>query len=264
MTLRLATWNVNSIRLRLEHLARLAEIQRPDVLCFQETKVQDADFPAQALEDLGYRHQIIHGQKSYNGVAIVSRRPFLETGQRVWCKKDDRRHVFVRLEGDLELHNFYVPSGGPVPDPDKNDKFAHKLRFLDEMRRWSKREALKERSVILVGDFNVAPLETDVWNHKQLLRSVGHTPVESERIAKLIKASGLIDVARHFVPPEEPLFTWWGYRFPQAFAKNYGWRLDHIWSSPGLLGRLSGFQVVKEARTWEKPSDHVPVMIDVG
>ena len=262
--MKLATWNVNSVRQRVDHLHRLVQEVGPDVLCLQEIKAQDSDFPADALAQMGYGHQVVMGQKGYNGVAILARQPFEEEGARIWCKKDDKRHAFVRLPGGLELHNFYVPSGGPTPDPEVNDKFAHKLKFLDEMARWSKREAVKDRQVIFLGDFNVAPLETDVWNHKRLLRSVGHTPVESARIAKLHKASGMIDVGRHFVPPEEPLYTWWGYRFTQSLEKNYGWRLDHIWTSPPLLERLSNFQVVKATRSWQKPSDHVPVVVEVN
>ena len=126
------------------------------------------------------------------------------------------------------------------------------------------REKVAGRRLVLMGDLNVAPLETDVWNHKRLLRSVGHTPVESEHMAKALKASGLIDAARHFVPPDQPLYTWWGYRFAQSYEKNYGWRLDHVWVSPTLLRAVGGFRVVKETRTWERPSDHVPVMIEIG
>jgi exodeoxyribonuclease-3 len=263
MMLRLATWNINSIRQRLDHLARFCGEIRPDVLCLQETKVRDEEFPAQHLRDLGYPHQVIRGQKSYNGVAIVSRVAFEQEGSLVWCDRDDRRHAFVRLPGGLELHNFYVPSGGPKPDPEANDKFAHKLRFLCEMAAWGRRERVAERRLVLVGDLNVAPLETDVWNHKRLLRSVGHTPVESEHMAKVLRESGLVDAARHFVPPSEPLYTWWGYRFPQSFERDYGWRLDHVWASPAVLPRLANFQVVKQTRTWEKPSDHVPVTVDV-
>ena len=264
MSLTIATWNVNSVRLRVEHLARLDALVRPDVICLQETKVVDEDFPREPLASLGFVHQEIHGQKSYNGVAILSRVPFEQRDRRIWCKRDDRRHVSVRLAGGLELHNFYVPSGGPTPDPEVNDKFAHKLKFLDEMARWAKRDRVAERPFILVGDLNVAPLESDVWNHKRLLRSVGHTPVESARIAKIHKASGLVDVGRHFVPPSEQLYTWWGYRFPQSYAKNYGWRLDHIWASRPILDALDEFKVVKETRTWQRPSDHVPVVIKVG
>ena len=264
MALRLATWNVNSIRQRLEHLARFAESHRPDVLCLQETKVKDEDFPRDVLAELGYPHQVIHGQKGYNGVAVLSRRPFDQSETRVWCDRDDRRHASIRFGGDLEIHNFYVPSGGPLPDPEKNDKFAHKLRFLTEMAAWGRDDGVAGRRVVLLGDLNVAPLENDDWNHKKLLRSVGHTPRESEHMAAVLRDSGLIDAARHFVPPSEPLYSWWGYRFPQAFERNYGWRLDHVWVSPPLLSAVGGFQVVKDTRSWEKPSDHVPVMIEIA
>ena len=264
MTLKIATWNVNSVRQRIGHLARFCAAYQPDVLCLQETKVRDEEFPAAPLRDLGYEHQVINGQKSYNGVAILSRIAFERQGTEIWCGRDDRRHAWVRLPGDLELHNFYVPAGGAKPDPEQNDKFAHKLRFLGEMARWGNREAAGSRRLLLVGDLNVAPLETDVWNHKKLLRSVGHTTVESELMAKVLADSGLTDAARHFVPPDQPLYTWWGYRFPQSFEKNYGWRLDHVWAGQSLLPALGGFRVVKETRTWERPSDHVPVMIEVG
>jgi len=261
---RVATWNVNSIRQRLDHLARFCAETAPDVVCLQETKVRDADFPGGRLRELGYVHQIVHGQKGYNGVAIVSRLPFEEEGTRTWCGRDDRRHAFVRLPGGLELHNFYVPSGGPVPDPERNERFAHKLQFLSEMAGWGRRRRAAAPHLVLVGDLNVAPLETDVWNHRKLLRSVGHTPVESEHLTKALTDSGLIDAARQFVPPDQNLYTWWGYRFPQSYEKDYGWRLDHVWVSAPLLADLSGFRVVKETRIWERPSDHVPLVIEVG
>ena len=263
MTLRLATWNINSIRQRLDHLARFSDEVRPDVVCLQEIKVRNEDFPAQHLSDLGYEHQVIRGQKSYNGVAIVSRVAFEQEGASNWCGRDDRRHAFVRLPGGIELHNFYVPSGGPTPDPEVNDKFAHKLQFLSEMAAWGKREGVARRRRLLVGDLNVAPLETDVWNHKRLLRSVGHTPVESEHMAGVLDDSGLVDVARHFVPPSEPLYTWWGYRFKQSLEKNYGWRLDHVWVTGALAPALRTLRVAKETRSWDKPSDHVPVVLDL-
>ena len=264
MSLRIATWNVNSIRQRLDHLARFSAEAAPDVLCLQEIKVADEAFPGQFLADLGYVHQFVHGQKAYNGVAILSRVAFEERGRRVWCGRDDRRHLFVRLPGGIELHNFYVPSGGPLPDPEKNEKFAHKLQFLQEMAIWGRSETVGRRRLLLVGDLNVAPLETDVWNHKKLLRSVGHTPVESRHMLEALEAGKLVDAARHFVPPDQPLYTWWGYRFAQSVEKNYGWRLDHLWASPPMMESLTNFQVYKDTRTWEKPSDHVPVLVDVA
>lgn len=264
MTLRLVTWNVNSIRQRFDHLDRLIAEQAPDVICLQETKIVDPDFPAERFAAQGYSHQVIRGQKSYNGVAILSRQPFADQGHKVWCRKDDARHVFVRLADGLEVHNFYVPSGGDKPDPEINDKFDHKIKFLRAMARWSRDQDLKSKRALLLGDMNVAPLETDVWNHKKLLRSVGHTPLETDLMRKLWKAGDYIDVPRHFVPPEEPLYTWWGYRFPQSFQKNYGWHLDHVLASPTLGNQIAGMSVLKETRTWEKPSDHVPVMVDLA
>ena len=263
MALRIATWNVNSLRQRLDHLARLAQEQAPDVICMQETKVRDEEFPADALRNLGYAHLLIHGQKSYNGVAIASRRPFEAEEKIVWCAKDDRRHAAVRFPGGVELHNFYVPSGGPTPDPEANDKFAHKLQFLSEMADWARTGELKARKAILVGDLNVAPLEWDVWNHKKLLRSVGHTPVESAHMERLREAGELVDVPRQFTPAPEPLYSWWGYRYPQSYQKDYGWRLDHVLATPPLAGSIKNLRTLRETRTWEKPSDHVPVIFDL-
>ena len=242
MTLRIATWNVNSLRQRLDHLARFTEDSKPDILCLQETKVTDEAFPKDFVRDLGYKHLVVHGQKSYNGVAICSRLPFAAEERRIWCGIDDRRHVAIRLADGLEIHNFYVPSGGPTPNPETNDKFAHKLKFLTEMAEWTQRDGLSDRRAVIVGDLNVAPLENDVWNHKKLLRSVGHTPVESAHMERLWKAGGLLDVPRHFTPAPAPLYSWWGYRYPQSVAKDYGWRLDHVLVTPPLAGSIEALQ----------------------
>lgn len=264
MSLRLATWNVNSLRQRLDHLARFAREVEPDVICLQETKVDNPLFPEEKIAAMGYPHILRNGQKSYNGVAILSKQPFKGNGQEAWCGREDARHLVARFDGGLELHNFYVPSGGDKPDPAINDKFAHKLQFLREMADWARDAKVKNRKVVLVGDLNVAPFENDVWNHKRLVRSVGHTPIESELMESLHEAGPFIDVPRHFVPKDQPLYTWWGYRFPQAFAKDYGWRLDHVLVTPKLKTKLSGLRIAKETRGWEKPSDHVPVVLDIA
>lgn len=264
MPLRIVTWNVNSLRQRLDHLARFVDAHQPDVIAMQETKVANDLFPVEAVKALGYEHLIVHGQKSYNGVAIASRLPFSVTDKRIWCDKDDCRHLCVHLPGKVELHNFYVPSGGPDPDPEKNPKFAHKLQFLAEMADWAKTDGLGKRRAILVGDLNVAPLEWDVWDHKRLVRSVGHTPGESAAMAKLHASGKLIDVPRHFVPTPTPLYSWWGYRFPQSYEKNYGWRLDHVLTTPGLMGEITALTTAQETRTWERPSDHVPLIVDLA
>ena len=262
MPLRIATWNVNSVRQRLEHLARFSAAYQPDVVCLQEIKVATEAFPADDIKAMGYPHILVHGQKGYNGVAILSRRRVTQPRKEIWCGRDDCRHAAVSV-GGVELHNFYVPAGGDVPDTEKNDKFAHKLQFLTEMAAWAAKDRLAERKAVIVGDLNVAPLENDVWNHKRLKRSVGHTPLEAEHMARLWDAAGLVDVPRLFVPEPEPLYTWWGYRFPQSFAKNYGWRLDHVLVTPPLRKRLKSLEIARETRTWEKPSDHVPVVLDL-
>jgi exodeoxyribonuclease-3 len=260
--MRLVTWNVNSVRIRLDNLARLASEVEPDVVCLQETKVDDASFPYDEVRELGYRHVAVRGQKGYNGVAVLSRQPFEAEHRLDWWGQDDSRHLSVRFPDAFELHVFYVPSGGPTPDPEKNEKFAHKLGFLTEMAQWARDEGIAGRKLAIVGDLNVAPLDNDVWNHQRIKRQVGHTPLECEHMAALREAGGFTDVGRHFVPPEEFLFTWWGYRHPQSFAKNYGWRLDHVWVTPPLAKHLKTHKVESDARTWPRPSDHVPVTVD--
>jgi exodeoxyribonuclease-3 len=264
MSLRIATWNVNSVRQRMVHIERLIAEHAPDVLCLQETKVANDGFPLEPIEVQGYHNHVIHGQKGYNGVAIFSRHPLERSDTRVWTGKDDCRHAQAQLPCGIEVHCFYVPSGGPTPDRQANDKFAHKLDFLTEMAEWARADHVADRKVVLLGDLNVAPLKNDVWNHRRLLRSVGHTPIESEHMERLAQAGSFVDVGRHFVPPDQPLYTWWGYRFPQSFQRNYGWRLDHVWVTPPLAGALTDMTVVSDTRTWEKPSDHVPVIVDIG
>jgi exodeoxyribonuclease-3 len=262
--LRLITWNINSVRLRIELVRRLVEEQRPDVLCLQETKSPDDLFPRAEFEALGYRDMLVHGMKGYNGVAILSRLPFAAARTRAWCARADCRHAIVELPGGIELHNIYVPAGGDVPDPDANPKFAHKLQFLDELTAWFGAQRAAGRPMIAVGDLNIAPLETDVWSHKQLLSVVSHTPVEVARLAALQEAGGFVDAVRHFVPPQERLYTWWSYRNRDWAASDRGRRLDHVWVTPPLVGALSQARVHRDIRFWEKTSDHVPVMIDLG
>jgi len=261
---RLITWNVNSVRLRIGLVQRLLEQQQPDILCLQETKTPDDLFPRAELEALGYRHQLIHGMKGYNGVAIVSRQPFKTVATRSWCARADCRHAIVELADGTELHNIYVPAGGDEPDPEINPKFAHKLQFLDELTGWFAVERQAERPMIAVGDLNIAPLETDVWSHKQLLRVVSHTPVEVERLGLLQRAGGFIDAVRHFVPADERLYSWWSYRNRDWRASDRGRRLDHVWVTPPLVGALTLAQVHKDSRDWQQASDHVPVMVDFG
>ena len=264
MALRLLTWNVNSVRLRIAAIERLIAAFAPDVLCLQETKVVDEIFPRAPLAALGYRHALIHGMKSYNGVAILSRLPLKGMTSKSWCERQDCRHAIALLPGNIELHNVYIPAGGDIPDPKANSKFAHKLQFLDEMTQWFGSDGRRPRKAVLVGDLNVAPLETDVWSHKQLLDVVSHTPVEVARFAKLQATRRWVDAVRHFISPDQRLFSWWSYRAQDWAASDRGRRLDHVWVTPALAGSLAQARVLREVRGWNQPSDHVPVIVDLA
>jgi len=258
--MKIATWNINSVRLRLPLIGRFLKGEAPDVLCLQETKVINDLFPSEALKRLGYVHQAINGQKGYHGVAIVSRLPFASQTAQGFCGKDDSRHVSVTFANGVELHNFYVPAGGDIPDPVLNPKFAHKLDFLREMTRAFEGRSHRTHPVILVGDLNVAPLENDVWSHRQLLDVVSHTPVETELLGEVKAAFDWTDVTRSFVPDDEKIYSWWSYRAIDWEASDRGRRLDHIWVSPALKGAATAHAIFKPARGWTQASDHVPVI----
>jgi exodeoxyribonuclease-3 len=263
--LRLATWNINSVRLRAPIVKKLLKKHAPDVLCLQEIKVVNDLFPAKVFHDLGYVHQAVNGQKGYHGVATLSRLPFTKTDSFYFAGKQDSRHVSVAFESGLELHNFYVPAGGDIPDPKVNEKFAHKLSFLKEMEsHFSKMRARRSSPMVLVGDLNVAPLEHDVWSHKQLLDVVSHTPVEVELFTAAQAAFDWHDVTRSFVPHDEKIYSWWSYRAQDWRASDRGRRLDHIWVSPTLKGAVSEHAILKDARDWTQPSDHVPILATIN
>ncbi len=266
MKLRIATWNINSVRLRAPLLKELIGALDPDVICLQETKVPDALFPAEVPAALGYPFVAYRGMKGYNGVAILSRLPLaVQTGFPDWCAKGDCRHLGVLLDtkgGPLELHDFYVPAGGDVPDRRDNPKFAHKLDFVAEATDWFAARAGLTRTV-LVGDLNIAPLEHDVWSHRQLLSVVSHTPVETAGLDAW-RDTAFVDAVRHFVPADQKLFTWWSYRNRDWRASDRGRRLDHVWVTPDLAGALTRQTVLKDARDWPQTSDHVPVCVELA
>lgn len=254
------SWNINSVRLRIDSVEKFLLEYQPDVLCLQETKVVNDQFPDKMFRKLGYAHIALNGQKAYHGVAILSRLPFQAVDMREFCGKGDTRHIAVTLPGGIEVHNFYVPAGGDEPDPEVNDKFAHKLAFLDEMAEWFTAWRRKSKHQILTGDLNVAPLEHDVWSHKQMLKVVSHTPIEVDLLNRAQAAHGWIDVARQFIPPEQKHYTWWSYRAADWLASNRGRRLDHIWVSPGLEKATRAFKVADAVRGWPQPSDHAPIL----
>ncbi len=262
--MRIVTWNINSLRLRLGLLERLVAELSPDVICLQETKVPDELFPEDVPARLGYPHHLRRGMKSYNGVAILSRLPMTpDDSAPDWCLRDDRRHICGIVEtpgGPIALHDFYVPAGGDIPDPALNPKYAHKLAFVDEVTRHF--AAAPPRRCVLVGDLNIAPLEHDVWSHARLLGVVSHTPPEVKRMRAWL-ATGFVDAMRHFVPADRKLYSWWSYRNRDWRASNRGRRLDHVWVTPDLVPALRDFIVLERARDWTRPSDHVPVAIDL-
>ncbi|RJF93706.1 exodeoxyribonuclease III [Sphingomonas cavernae] len=258
-TLKIASWNINSVRFRMEIVERFLREETPDILCLQETKTVDDTFPAAAFHKLGYTHQILHGQPMHHGVAIVSKIPIREDDRLDWQANGEARHVGVRLDNGLRLENVYVPAGGDVPDRTLNPKFGQKLDFLERMIGWSEKLSVP---TLLVGDFNIAPLESDVWSHKQLLDVVSHTPVEVDTLGRLQAAHDWIDLGRQFVPAPERLYTWWSYRAKDWAASDRGRRLDHMWASKDVAEQAVAHRVHEPCRSWLKPSDHIPIVTE--
>ncbi|MBA3811774.1 MAG: exodeoxyribonuclease III [Caulobacteraceae bacterium] len=265
--MRIASWNINSVRLRAEQVARFVREAEPDVLCLQEIKCQEAEFPVEAFAAAGLLHIRISGQKGWHGVAIASRLPLEDAPSLAVCREGHARCVSAIVAG-VEIQNFYIPAGGDLPDRAANPKFDHKLDFFarltGEMARRDPKAAL-----VIAGDLNVAPGENDVWNHKFMSKVVSHTPVEVEAMAALKASLDFIDLAREATPEPEKLFSWWSYRAADFRASNRGLRLDHIWITPGL--RDAAFQAGKPSarvhdyvRAWDRPSDHAPVTVDLA
>ena len=255
----IASWNINSVRFRIDIVERFLIEAAPDVLCLQETKVEDGLFPHAMFERHGYAHRLLSGQRMHHGVAIVSRLPLSTHARHDWQDNGEARHIGACLPGGVRLENVYVPAGGDIPDPALNPKFAQKLAFVERMTRWS--EALAEPTVI-VGDFNIAPLESDVWSHRQLIDVVSHTPIEVAALGRLQAAHGWVDLGRHFVPAPQRLFTWWSYRAKDWAASDRGRRLDHMWASPQVAQTAVAHRVFEDCRGWLKPSDHVPILTE--
>lgn len=258
----IATWNINSVRLRADQVERFLLQEAPDVLCLQEIKTPENLFPHEVFEKLGYTHRAVHGQKGYHGVATVSRIPFREFSKHDWQDNGEARHIGVELTGPgqgLILENVYIPAGGDVADREVNAKFGQKLDFLERMTRWA--EAI-DRPTMIVGDFNIAPLECDVYNHKALLKVVSHTPLEVETLQRFADAHGWVDLGRKHIPAPERSYSWWSYRSYWR-AKDQGRRLDHMWASPQAAAQTRGHRFVEETRKWDQPSDHIPLITEI-
>jgi exodeoxyribonuclease-3 len=256
--MKLVSWNINSVRLRIDLLGKLAAEHQPDVICLQETKTQDQFFPEAEIKKMGYDYIAFTGEKSYNGVAILSKLPLANIQTRDMVKKGDKRHISAVLPNDIEVHNFYIPAGGDVPDPKLNPKFAHKLDFVDEMTQIFSARTPQDK-MIIVGDFNIAPLEHDVWSHKQLLDVVSHTPIEVKKLNALKASRDWCDTHREFTDHDKKLYSWWSYRARDWEKSARGRRLDHIWITPNLRDNLQSTQVIQESRGWQRPSDHAVI-----
>lgn len=262
---KLATWNVNSVRIRLELLKKMTELSGADIVCLQEVKAKEEDFPFDDIRQLGYPHIALYGMPGYNGVAILSKHPLQNIVKMDWVGKKDARHIRAAVFDDIEINNIYIPAGGDIPDPVINLSFAHKLCFMDDMSEYyeQRKAELSGRKILFCGDFNVAPSENDVWNHKQLLKIVSHTPIETGRLQRLFQSLNFVDAVRKFHPEPEKIYSWWSYRNPNWQTNNKGRRLDHVWVTPALENRLLSVRFVKEARNWERPSDHIPVIAEI-
>jgi exodeoxyribonuclease-3 len=251
----------------MEQVARFAREQAPDVLCLQEIKCQTGEFPAEAFTAAGYPHLAIAGQKGWHGVAIASRLPLEDVRGLSVCREGHARCVSAKIAG-IEVHNLYVPAGGDLPDAATNPKFDHKLNFFSRLTQEMKSRD-RTTPLILAGDLNVAPGDNDVWNHKFMSRVVSHTPVEVQAMVDLRESLNFIDLVREATPEPEKLFSWWSYRAADFGASNRGLRLDHILLTPGLRDAAfrsgsAAARVHDDVRSWERPSDHAPVSVDLA
>ncbi|MBE8220667.1 MAG: exodeoxyribonuclease III [Alphaproteobacteria bacterium] len=262
--MRIITWNINSVRLREPSLLRLAKKHEPDIICLQETKCPNEAFPEKKLRGLGYTHILKNGIKGYHGVAIISRVPIVGSHQIDYCRRKDGRHLCATIKSGrrtIDIHNFYVPAGGDEADVKTNEKFAHKMSFVREMCR--RLQGDDPQYALLMGDLNIAPYEHDVWSSQQLQKVVSHTPQERKALNKLLQTCDWQDVARHFVSADEKLYSWWSYRSTDWKKSDRGRRLDHLWVTKSLLKAVQGFEILKAVRGWQRPSDHVPVIMDI-
>ena len=253
--MKLASWNVNSLRVRLPHLLDWLSTQTPEIVCLQEIKLEDTKFPLVELEIAGYRCAWF-GQKAYNGVAILSRAALVEVTTGMPSFADDQKRVIAATIGAVRVVCAYVPNGQAVD----SEKYEYKLRWLEAFRLWLDEELARHPRLAVLGDYNIAPADEDVHDPKAWEDQVLCSPREREAFQKLL-ALGLKDSFRLFTQPERS-FTWWDYRM-NAFKRNLGLRIDHILLSPELASRCSGCAIDVAPRRLERPSDHAPVMAEL-
>jgi len=256
VTFTLATWNINSVRLRKNLVMDLMRDEEPDVLCLQECKSPVDKMPTDDFAELGYPHYVANGQKGYNGVAIFSKIPIAEVERYEFAGLDHARHIAGQLENGVTIHNFYVPAGGDEPNREKNIKFGQKLDYLTDMRDHFSTDT--PTKAILVGDLNIAPREDDVWDHKKMLKVVSHTPIEVDHLTEVQKAGNWVDVTRQDIA-DGLLYSWWSYRAKDWDAADKGRRLDHIWATSDISDAAHSSRILRHVRGWDQPSDHAPV-----
>jgi exodeoxyribonuclease-3 len=252
MSVSIATWNVNSLRVRLPQLAEWLATSRPDVIALQETKLPDEDFPVAAIEALGYR-VAFSGQRTYNGVAVLSRHEIVAHETAIPGLDDEQRRVLAVETAGLRVLDLYVPNGQAVG----SDKYAYKLRWLEALRSWLATTAAQHPRLVVLGDFNIAPEDRDVHDPEAWEGNVHVSPAERAALAALLD-TGLVDVFRRFEQPEKS-FSWWDYRMG-AFRRNNGLRIDLILASAALAAACTGCLIDREPRRAERPSDHTPVV----
>jgi exodeoxyribonuclease-3 len=261
--MQIATWNVNSIRTRLTHLTDWLSTHAIDVLCLQETKVTDQDFPLPPIHALGYQ-AYIYGQKSYNGVALLSREPLSDVrlgfasvlGETVTADLDDQKRVICGLLDGIRIVNVYVPNGATLD----SDKYEYKLLWLKVLRIYLETLLAENESLLICGDFNIAPEDRDIHDPKGKENHIMASPIERAALQDVL-AIGLKDAFRKFTT-EGGHFSWWDYR-AGSFRRNAGWRIDHHYLSPVLYDRATQCIIDPEPRAWEKPSDHTPVIVEL-
>lgn len=251
----LATWNVNSINTRLAHLLDWLKFVKPNVLCLQETKVVDEKFPLDEIKALGYNVEI-YGEKSYNGVAIISDKPLTNVVRGLPTEVGPgSKRIIAGTYDDIRVVDVYIPNGGELG----SDKYAYKLEWLAALKDYLGNSHVADENLVVTGDFNIAPEDRDVYDPKEWGGSIMCSPAERAAL-EAIRQWGLVDVFRS-VHEQPGLYTWWDYRM-NAFRRNVGFRIDHIWATPSLAERVKTIYIDREPRKLEQPSDHAPVVAE--